>query len=105
MLYLGSWWQRTSAARAHEHTALLQRLSASIACSSWALQEAACARLQLLNSSYLLDVISLIVLTHTAMLSAEQLAEVYLASWPHLPSASRLLQAVAAVWGRRLGEH
>jgi hypothetical protein len=90
LLFLSDWWARTSARARSERAALCQRASA--ACGSMALRGALCARLQLLNSAYLTDVVALAVIAHTALLTPEQLAETYLSSWPHLPSASRIFR-------------
>lgn len=81
---------------AAERAALLAR--APEAARSLELRGALCARLDAANGAYLCDAVSLCLLMHAAALTTEQLAEVYLASWPHLPSGSGLLAAVAALW-------
>jgi hypothetical protein len=99
MLHLGAWWSRTSAARAHQQHAALARTT--LPGRGLAACDAQCQRLELLNAGYLADVIALAVILHTSMLTPEQLAEAYLDSWPHLPTAGRVFDAAAAVWARR----
>ncbi|GBF98225.1 hypothetical protein Rsub_11045 [Raphidocelis subcapitata] len=94
LLFLQDWWRRSSGALSLKRRALAGR--APDLAGSFGLQHALCARLATLNSQYLVDAVALALMAHVALLTPEQLAEVYIGSWPRLPSASQLFGAVAA---------
>jgi hypothetical protein len=90
--HLTAWWDRTGAAAARERRALIQL--ALRAPDDVVAQHAAVCGLESLNSAYLADATALTFIAHTALLTPSQLAEAYLASWPHLPLVPDIFEGV-----------
>lgn len=95
LVYLCDWWRRTAESLTRQRRALLQRGLAGV--TDWELQHAVLAGLERVQATYLSDVTAIVVLTHTALLTPEQLLEAYLGSWPHLPGVSTLFESVASL--------
>lgn len=93
---LQDWWQCTAAALTRERQQLAQR--ALSAPEDVELQEAVLCGLERVNAYYLVLVTAMAVVAHTAMMTPEQLAEVYLACWPHMASMAGLFAAVLKMY-------
>jgi len=86
-------------ASARERHALVHRALRSPA--DVLVQDAVATGLDQINFAFLIDVTTLTLITHTALLTPGQLAEAYLTSWPHLPLVSELFYAVARLTAQK----
>jgi len=89
---LQRWWDDTAEALTRERRQLAA--AALGAPRDRGLQEAVVEGLQRVQSAYLVLVTAICAVVLCALLTPEQLAEVYLAAWPHMASMSGLFAAV-----------